>query len=101
MSERKQTEVQAFTIFKNEGKNGKSILTMRPNLGQYGVKGITVHLNDGNNVELNEKSALFLNDAVEKVEYLASKGIISAEAAERRLAGIRKGCVSKEVKLKL
>lgn len=81
-----------LTVFKKEETG---FLYVKPNLGKYGVKKITVTTNEGETIELDKTSFLPLNDpreAVKKFEKDEGK-------AEQRIAKMDEIGISKVVTL--
>lgn len=99
----KKFNPQVFTIFKNEKKTDdgetRTTLSMRPKFGPYGVKSITVELNDGSLVELDENSVFFANDPRERIDYRLKNGSLTEDAAGEQVQKLDKACISKEVTL--
>jgi hypothetical protein len=63
MSEQRKTYVDLFTVFENERKDGSGkMLSMKPKLGKFGLKSITITTNDGKTLELDDTSFIVLND---------------------------------------
>jgi len=94
---------QVFTIFKNTKKqeDGSETVTlsMRPKFGKFGVKSITVELNDGSLVELDDNSVFFANDPRERLERKLKNGKLTEEEMEEQVGKLDSSCISKEVTL--
>jgi hypothetical protein len=100
MSE-KQYDPQIGTIFSKEKDDGGVVSYFKPKLGKYGVKSITVELNNGQLVELSDDSVAFLNDPRERIEYQVGKEKLTRDEADERIAKLDGANVAREVTLKL
>jgi len=75
---------KTYTLFQSLiSKDGKTTY-VKPKLGKYGVKSITVELNDGTVVDLNEQSTLFPQDPRAPIDKLVANGTLSEEEAAVR-----------------
>ena len=97
----KKYDPQVFTVFRKEREGKEPVVSMKAKLGQYGVKGITVELNDGSLVELTGDSVFFLNDPRSSIEWQVGKEKLTEDDGASRIAALDKGNVSREVVLKL
>lgn len=77
----KKVYSQLFSVFKS--KNGQTTY-LKPKLGQYGVKSITIELNDGTIVDLDGDQALFVQDPRDNLNRLVENGKINQEQADER-----------------
>lgn len=94
----KKTRHKIFTIFKTKNKD---LQVLAPKIDdKYGVKKIEVTLVDGTIVNLNGKNfPMFVNDPKKDIEYLLSTNKITEDEAEKRMDGLEKGNVLREVTL--
>jgi hypothetical protein len=99
----KKYDPQVFTVFRKmyDDPNKEPTVSMKGKFGKFGVKGITVELNDGSLVELNDNSVFFLNDPRSSIEWQVNNGKLDADSAASRVAALDNGNVSREVVLKL
>jgi len=64
-------------------KDGKTVY-VKPKLDKFGVKSITVELNDGTVVDLNKDSVLFPQDPRNNIDRMVANGTLSEEQGEER-----------------
>lgn len=89
--------VNVFTVMMNP-ESGRTYV--KPNLHErFGVKSITIELNDGTIKELTGKNALFVNDPRERIDLMVKNGKLSEEQGEEKKEKL--GNVIREIALPL
>lgn len=78
----KRTYATAFTVFKSKDGN-KTYL--KPKLDDYGVKSLTVELNDGTIVDLNGDQGIFVQDPRDGLARLVENGKLTEDQAQERI----------------
>jgi hypothetical protein len=77
------------TIFKLLESKDKKTKTLKVNIDpKYGVKAVTVTLNDGTKVELGDETPIYSTTPTKRVEQLLERGVITEEQAQQRLEKI-------------
>ena len=77
-----KTYSHVFSVFKS--KDGRTTY-LKPKLGKFGVKSITVELNDGTVVDLDGDQGLFAQDPRATMSRLVESGKINEDQAQERI----------------